>query len=48
MNVLVLAADFTTDKEARDMLYIFLEAKFGGEKRHQRRIEDIKEIEEKN
>ena len=48
MNVLVLASDFTTDKEARDMLYTFLETQFGGEQRHQRRLEDIKEIEKHN
>ena len=48
MNVLVLAADFTTNKEARDMLYTFLETKFGGEARHVRRIKDIEEIEQDN
>ena len=47
MNVLVMAADFTTDQEAKAMLQTFLETQFGGEERHVRRLEDIKKIEQK-
>lgn len=48
MNILVLAADFTKENEAKEMTKIFLETKFGGKKRYERRIEDIKRIEENN
>lgn len=48
MNVLVLAADFTSESEAKEMLKVFLETKFGGKERHKRRIEDIKRLEENN
>ncbi len=48
MNVLVMAADFTTDQEAKAMLFTFLETQFGGQERHVRRLEDIKKIEQKN
>ncbi len=48
MNVLVLAADFTSDPEASQMLQSFLETKFAGTARFKRRLEEIKEIEENN
>lgn len=48
MNILVLAADYTKDDEAREMLKAFLETKFAGKVRFERRIEEIKRIEENN
>lgn len=48
MNILVIAADYTTEKEAKGMLIAFLETKFDGKERHERRIEDIEKIEANN
>lgn len=48
MNVLVIAADFTKEKEAKEMVKAFLETRFSGKSRHKRRIEEIKRIEENN
>jgi ribose 5-phosphate isomerase B len=48
MNVLVLAADYTKEEEARGMLKAFLETKFAGKERYRRRLEDIKKIEANN
>lgn len=48
MNVLVIAADFTKDSEAKDMVKAFLETKFDGKARHKRRLDDIKKIEANN
>jgi len=48
MNILVLAADFTKDEEAKGMLKAFLETKFAGKERFVRRLEDIKKIEANN
>lgn len=48
MNVLVLAADYTQENEARDMLKAFLETEFAAKKRHKRRLADIKKIEANN
>lgn len=48
MNVLVLAADYTKEDEARGMLKAFLETKFAGKERFVRRLEDIKKIEANN
>lgn len=48
MNVLVLAADYTKEEEARGMLKAFLETKFAGKERFVRRLEDIKKIEANN
>jgi len=48
MNVLVLAADFTTEKEAKAMLIAFLETKFSGKDRYERRLEEIERIEANN
>jgi len=48
MNVLVIASDFTKEKEATEMVKTFLETKFDRLSRHKRRIEDIKRIEENN
>lgn len=48
MNILVIAADYTSDKEAESMLKVFLETKFGGKTRYKRRLEEIKRLEENN
>lgn len=48
MNVLVIAADFTKDEEAREMIKAFLETKFRGLARHKRRLKDIERIEANN
>ena len=48
MNVLVIAADFTKEDEAKEMLKVFLETKFDQAIRHKRRLEDIKKIEANN
>ena len=48
MNILVLAADFTKDDEAKAMLEAFLETKFGGKARFARRLSEIKKIEANN
>ena len=48
MNVLVLAADYTSDTEAKEMVKIFLETKFDYKSRHKRRLEEIAKIEENN
>lgn len=48
MNVLVLAADYTKENEAKEMVKTFLETKFGGKSRYRKRIADIKKIEANN
>jgi len=48
MNVLVIAADFTSEKEAKAMLIAFLETKFSGKVRYERRLEEIEKIEANN
>lgn len=48
MNVLVIAADFTSENEAKKMLRVFLETEFGAKDRYIRRLEDIKRIEANN
>jgi len=48
MNILVIAADFTTEKEAKAMLIAFLETKFDGKLRHEKRLEEINKIEANN
>ena len=48
MNVLVLAADYTTEKEAKAMLIAFLETKFSGKARYEKRLEEIEKIEANN
>lgn len=48
MNVLVLAADYTSEKEAKAMLIAFLETKFSGKDRYERRLEEIERIEANN
>jgi ribose 5-phosphate isomerase B len=48
MNILVIAADYTTEKEAKAMLIAFLETKYEGSARHERRLEEIEKIEANN
>jgi len=48
MNVLVIAADFTTYDEAKKIVQGFLKSSFSGLKRHRRRLEEIKNIEANN
>lgn len=48
MNVLVIAADYTREDEAKEMIKVFLETKFDNKKRHKRRLSEIKRLEENN
>lgn len=48
MNILVIAADYTEEKDAKAMLIAFLETNFSGKARYERRLEEIKKIEENN
>ena len=48
MNILVIASDYTTEKEAKAMLIAFLETKFSGKERYVRRLEEIEKIEANN
>jgi ribose 5-phosphate isomerase B len=48
MNILVIAADFTKEKEARDMIEMFLKTKFSGKARYKKRLRDIEKIEANN
>lgn len=48
MNILVVAADFTKEAEAKEMLQTFLETEFAGKARFKRRLADIEKIEANN
>lgn len=48
MNILVIAADYTEERDAKAMLIAFLETKFSGKARYERRLQEIKEIEANN
>ena len=48
MNVLVIATDYTTEKEAKTMIETFLKTKFSGKERYKRRLAEIKKIEANN
>ncbi|SRR5258708_2067150 len=48
MNILVIAADFTKEMEVKEMVKMFLETKYKKEDRFERRLEEIKKIEENN
>jgi ribose 5-phosphate isomerase B len=48
MNVLVIAADFTDERDAKAMLIAFLETKFSGKDKYERRLQEIEEIEANN
>jgi ribose 5-phosphate isomerase B len=48
MNVLVIAADYTKDNEAKEMVKVFLKTKFAAKSRFKKRLEDIKRLEANN
>ena len=48
MNVLVLASDFTTDIEAKEMVQVFLETEFSAKERFVRRLSEINKLEKNN
>jgi ribose 5-phosphate isomerase B len=48
MNILVIAADYTSKEEAKGMLKVFLETKFSQKEKFKKRLEDIKRIEANN
>jgi ribose 5-phosphate isomerase B len=48
MNILVLAADYTGEDEAKAMLKEFLETKYSGKARFDRRLEEIEKVEANN
>ncbi len=48
MNILVIAADYTNEEDVKGMLETFLETKFSGKDRYERRLEEIEKIEENN
>ncbi len=48
MNILILAADYTEEAEAKKMLKTFLETKFDNVARHKKRLDEIKRIEANN
>lgn len=45
INVLAIATDYTSEKDAKEMIKAFLETPFSGEERHVRRIEKIHNLE---
>lgn len=45
-NILSLGSEFVSDEKALELAKLFLETPFSNEKRHQRRIEKIKRIED--
>jgi ribose 5-phosphate isomerase B len=48
MNILVIAADYTKEDEAKKMVKVFLETKFESKARQKRRLSDIEKIEANN
>ena len=48
MNVLVIAADFTKDSEAKEMIRVFLSTAFAGKSRFKRRLAEITRLESNN
>jgi len=49
MNVLVIAADYTKESEAKEMVEKFVNTKFKSQvERYNRRLDDIKRVEETN
>jgi len=47
-NVLSLPADILDEKEAYKIVTAFLETEFSGEQRHERRLEEMSEVEEEH
>ncbi len=48
MNILVIASDFTIEKEAKAMLIAFIETKYEENARREKRLEEIEKIEANN
>lgn len=48
VNVLVLAADYTSERQAISMLEKFLNTEFDEEIRHEKRLEEIAKLEQNN
>ena len=48
LNILVIAADFTSENETKEMLKAFLETSFDQKFRHRKRLEVISKIEANN
>lgn len=48
VNVLTIASDFTSFDEIKGRVKAFLETEFSGEERHQRRLQEMEDIEDKN
>lgn len=48
MNILVIAADYTKEEEAKEMLKVFLETEFAKKERFVKRLNEIKKIEANN
>ncbi len=48
VNVLALAADFTSEDDAKKIVQVFLDTGFSPEERFKRRIDEIREIEKEN
>ena len=48
INVLCLSADLLASDEAQDLVDAFLNTPYSGEERHERRLKEIKDIEENN
>lgn len=48
MNILIIAADYTKEDEAKEMLKVFLETKFSGKSRYKRRLQEISKLEANN
>lgn len=48
VNILVLAADYTDESEAKEMIDVFLETEFSGKERYVRRLKEIEKIEASN
>ncbi len=48
VNVLCLGADYESFDEVKQMVQVFLDTSFAGEKKYQRRIKEIEEIEKNN
>jgi|SRR3989338_5826701 len=45
VNILSIASNFTNESDSQKMVSVFLETPFGGEERHQRRLDKISQIE---
>lgn len=48
MNILVIAADYTEEDEAKEMIKVFLETEFEAKDRFKKRLNKIKKIEANN